>query len=282
MTRQNPGKLLFMATLGTTLLWATGCSACPKDNLEIAGIAPHSTCVTRAYLATLPQVTRDIDGGPDFGGVKMHIAGVYLDVLAKALGAPSSDDLIDAFCTDKYRSHYPAAYIAEHHPILVLTVDGLTPAAWAAKTHQDDPGPYFITYEHFVPSFSVLSHADQPQVPTNVTRLNFSRAAVVFAPITPAGAEPAANYPNGSPAQQGFTIAKQNCLRCHASGSTGGTKSGRSWGQLANIARSRPSYFSRYILSPQAINSQAQMPANLGYDEATRAALTVYFQTLAH
>jgi mono/diheme cytochrome c family protein len=278
MARKMVGKVI----LGLALLGFAGCSACKKDDLEITGISQHSSCLTRAYLGTLPQITREIDGGPDFGGLRMRIGGVYLDVLAKALGAPPNDDLIDAFCTDRYRSHFPAAYIAEHHPILVLTVDGLTPAAWAAKTHQDDPGPYFIAYEHFVPAFSVLSHADQPQIPTNITRLNFSSAAIMFAPITPAGADPAANYPNGSPMQQGFTIAKQNCLRCHASGATGGTKSSRSWSQLANIARSRPSYFSRYILSPQAINSQAQMPANLGYDEATRAALTVYFQTLAH
>jgi mono/diheme cytochrome c family protein len=278
MARQTVGKLL----LGMALLAVAGCSACSKDDLEIAGIGQHSSCLTRAYLATLPQIARDIDGGPDFGGVRMRVGGVYLDVLAKALGAPPNDDLIDAFCTDKYRSHFPAAYVAEHHPILVLTVDGVAPAAWAAKNHQDDPGPYFIAYEDFVPAFSVLSHADQPQVPTNVKRLNFSSAAVMFAPITPAGADPAANYLAGSPVQQGFTIAKQNCLRCHASGATGGTKSSRSWGQLANIARSRPSYFSRYILSPQSMNPQAQMPANLGYDEATRAALTVYFQTLAH
>jgi mono/diheme cytochrome c family protein len=278
MTRQIMATLIF----STILLGAAGCSSCSKDDLEITGIAAHSFCLTRSHLTTLPQVTRDIDGGPDFGGLQMHITGVYLDVLAKALSAPPTADLIDALCTDKYRSHFPAAYIAEHHPILVLTVDGLNPAAWAAKNHQEDPGPYFIAYEHFVPGFKVLSHNDQPQLPTNVKRLNFSRAVLVFAPITPVGTDPAANYPTGSPVQQGFTIAKQNCLRCHASGTTGGTKSGRGWRQLANIARSRPSYFSKYILSPRSVNPQAQMPANLGYDEATRAALTVYFQTLAH
>jgi mono/diheme cytochrome c family protein len=278
MQRQILARLIFSAMLPG----AIGCSACPKDSLEIAGIAARSSCLTRAYLSTLPQITRDIEGGPDFGGLRMHITGVYLDVLAKALGAPPGDDLIDALCTDKYRSHFPAAYIAEHHPILVLTVDGVTPAEWAAKHRQDNPGPYFIAYEHFVPGFKVLSHEDQPQLPTNVKRLNFSRAAVSFAPIAPPDADPTENYPSGSPVQQGFTIAKQNCLRCHASGATGGTKSGRGWGQLANIARSRPSYFARYILNPQSVNPQAQMPANLGYDEATRAALTVYFQTLAH
>ena len=273
MARQRLAKLI----LGVALLGAAGCSACSKDDLEIAGLAPHSSCLTRAYLGSLPQVTRDIDGGPDFGGLKLHITGVSLDVLAKALGAPPTADLIDALCTDKYRAHYPADYTAQHHPILVLSVDGLTPAAWAAKNHQDDPGPYFIAYDRFVPTFKVISHADQPQVPTNVTRLNFSTASATFAPITPS-----ADYRENEPVQQGFTIAKQNCLRCHYSGATGGTKSGRSWSQLANIARSRPSYFSRYILSPQAVNPHAQMPANIGYDEATRAALTVYFQTFAH
>jgi hypothetical protein len=32
--------------------------------------------------------------------------------------------MVVAICEDGYRSNYPAAYLAAHHPVLVLTVDG--------------------------------------------------------------------------------------------------------------------------------------------------------------
>jgi len=131
------------------------------DDLEVTGLPGRgSVYVSRADLARLPQVKATVADDPDYPGVRMHVAGVYLDVLAKALGAPKEDDLIDVLCTDKYRSQYPADYIAAHHPIFVLTVDGMLPVDWAAKTHQDDPGPYYIVYENYVPAFKVLSHAD--------------------------------------------------------------------------------------------------------------------------
>jgi mono/diheme cytochrome c family protein len=270
------------ATLFAAVLFCVlGCSRCPKDKLEIAGLSFKPTCLTPTYLASLPQTTATVSNDPDFPNQTLHISGVTLEALAHALNVPASLDLIDALCSDNYRAHYSAAYIAQHHPILVLTIDSLSPAAWATKTHQDDPGPYLIAYDHFAPSFQVLSHEDQPLLPTNVTRLTFSSAALAFAPITPPGTDPAADYPTGTPVQQSFTIAKQNCLRCHASGRIGGTKSGRSWNQLANIARARPEYFSSYILNPKSLDSRAQMPANVGYDDRTRAALTSYFQTFA-
>lgn len=245
------------------------------DDLEVTGLPGHATAyVSRAEMARLPQVKATVADDPDYAGVTMHVTGVYLDVLAKALGAPKEDDLIDALCTDKYRSHYPADYIAAHHPIFVLTVDDMLPAAWAAKTHQDDPGPYYIVYEHYVPGFKVLSHADQPALPTNVFRLNFSTAAATFGAISPG-----AQYRENEAVQQGFTIARQNCLRCHFSGVVGGKKSGRSWQELSNIARSRPEYFSSYIGDPKSQDPHSQMPGNPQYDAATRAALTSYFAT---
>jgi mono/diheme cytochrome c family protein len=225
-------------------------------------------------MERLPGVTKNLQGDPDLGGVPMRVTGVYLETLASALGAYPTSDLIDILCSDRYRSHFPKEYVAEHHPMLVWKVDGLTPKDWAAKTHHYNAGPYFVTYADFVPSFHVLSHADMPQMPTNIVRINFSTETMTFGPITPTGA-----HVGDAGVQAGFTIAKQNCLRCHYRGAVGGTKSGRDWTALSVWAREQPAYFSKYVLNPRSIEPHSHMAPNPGYSEATRMALVQYFRT---
>lgn len=252
------------------------------DDLEVTGMAsglqPGAVAyVSYADLAKLPQITTTIQNDSNFAdqlsrGVK--ITGIPLDELAKALGVLPGSDLIDALCTDHYRSHYPADYIAAHHPIFALKINGQRPAAWAKLTKEYNPGPYFITHANYVPRYSVLSHQEQAQIPDNIQRINFSTVAATYGPLTPHG-----SYPPDSPVTQGLTIAKQNCLRCHFVNNVGGYKSGRDWRILALLSREQPQYFERYIHNPQSVDSHAHMEGNLGYDPATLAALTSYFQT---
>jgi mono/diheme cytochrome c family protein len=230
--------------------------------------------ITYSDLRTLRQVTVTVRDDLNFPGQTITVTGIYLDVLAHAIGALPSSDLIDTLCTDHYRGHYPATYIAAHKPIFALRINGLPTRKWAAQTHLEDPGPYFITYAHFVPTFQILSHEDKPQTPINITRLNFTTTALTFAAIQPRG-----SFPADSPVQQGFAIAKQNCLRCHNQGPYGGTKAGRDWFALSTWAREQPAFFAAYIHNPQSIEPHTHMPANPAYDAATLAALTAYFQT---
>lgn len=229
-----------------------------------------------ADLLRLPQVSVSVKGDPNFAGQNIRVAGVELDVLARAVGALPGSDLIDALCADQYRSHYPASYIASHHPILALKIDGESTAIWAARTRHQDPGPYFITYAHFIPGYRVLSHEEEIQVPINIARLNFSSTALTFGAIAPRG-----SFPADSPVQQGFAIAKQNCFRCHFQGPFGGTKSGRDWVSLGIWAREQPAFFARYVRDPLSIEPNAHMPGDPEYDAPTLAALTAYFSTFA-
>jgi mono/diheme cytochrome c family protein len=243
------------------------------DDLEITGLASTPAYLTYAQLASLPQVAIHVTNDENFPHPVL-VTGIPLDTLAKALRAPSDDDLIDALCTDDYRAHYPATYIALHHPILALTIDHQRPTPWAARTHQYDPGPYFITHAHFVPTLNVLAHKEQPQIPTNIIRLNFSTTQATYGAIAPRGSTAQ------SPAvQQGFAVAKQNCLRCHNQGPYGGAKAGRDWSALSTWAREQPTFFAAYIHNPQAFEPHAHMPPNPTYDAPTLAALTAYFQT---
>lgn len=229
-----------------------------------------------ADLRRLPLVQTDVVGDTNFRDAgRVRITGVSLDVLAKALDVPEPDSFADAMCSDRYDGHYSAAYRAEHHPILAFQINGESPAAWARRTGQYDPSPFFITHAHFVPAFHVLSHEDKMQVPSNVIALRWSDPAVLNA-IDLTRSERA-----DATVQAGLHIAEQNCLRCHYAGSLGGTKSGRDWKTLGTWAHEQPAYFARYVHNPRAVDAHAQMPANLQYDAATLAALTAYFRLQA-
>jgi hypothetical protein len=74
-------------------------------------------------------------------------------------------------------------------------------------------------------------------------------------------------------------IARQDCFRCHNMGADGGTLSGHSWLELAELASGDGERFRRIIHNPASITPGARMPAHNTYDDATLDALTVYFRT---
>ena len=201
-----------------------------------------------------------------------------LEELARALGASPASDMVVAICDDAYRANYPRAYLAAHHPVLVLEVNGKPPAGWPKDSleHKYDMGPYMISHPGFTPSYKILSHADEPQIPWGVVRIEFSDEKTVFGAIAPRGP-----HAQDRAVQDGFRIAQQNCYRCHNSGPEGGRKSGRAWQSLGALAAKSPGDFTAYIRAPLEKNPQAQMPGNPQYDGATLAALTAYFQTFS-
>lgn len=243
---------------------------------ELAGVPPGSTrYVTLDTLLALPLETYTVNDDPDFApGTK--ISGVALEKLAEMFGAQASSDLVVAICDDKYRSNYSRAYIAAHHPLLVLRVNGEPPAKWPknAETQKYDMGPYMISHAKFTPSFRVLAHSDEAQIPWGVVRLEFRDEKTVMGAIAPRGP-----HAKDETVQQGYRIAQQNCFRCHNAGSEGGQKSGRPWLVLAAWANADPAYFESYVRDPKKMNEHAEMSENRGYDQATVKALREYFAT---
>jgi len=224
----------------------------------------------------LPQVNYTVSDDTNFIG-PTQVSGVPLEELTKHLGAPESD-LVVALCHDQYHANYPRAWIAAHHPLLVLTINGQPPANWPKDSEGRglDLGPYLISHPKFTPSFKILSHADEPQIPWGVVRLEFRNEKIVFGAIAPRG--PRATEPA---VLAGYRIAQQNCFRCHNMGPEGGQKAGRPWLVLSTWATASPEYFAAYVRNPKAKNPQAQMPGNPAYDDATLSALSAYFQTFS-
>jgi mono/diheme cytochrome c family protein len=239
---------------------------------ELTGL-PKGTVRYVRYedLLTLPQETYTVTGDTNFKG-KTEISGVSLTELAKLFGQAAHSDLIVAICYDKYRSNYPSDYLKAHHPILVLKVNGKLRDQWPQSEDGGPLGPYLISHPPFKPSFRILSHEDEPQIPFGVTRLEFRTESVVFGAIQPPG-----KWPPNSPVAQGYVIARQDCFRCHGLYGEGGELASRSWLVLSAWAATDPTQFKQYIHNPQSIQASAKMPAHSDYDQATLDALTAYF-----
>ncbi len=239
---------------------------------DLAGVSPGSTRYVRYEdLLQLPQETYSVSDDSNFRGTT-EISGVALSTLGQILG--QSADMMVAICYDHYRTNYPADYLSAHHPLLVLRINGKERDHWPASAEGGSMAPYLISHPVFKPSFKVLSHEDEPQIPYGVTRIEFRREAEVFGPIRPHG-----DWPADSPVEQGYVIARQDCFRCHNMGSEGGTMGGHSWSQLAAIARFDATRFQYTIRDPQSVKPGAKMPAHKDYDDATLHALTEYFRT---
>lgn len=246
--------------------------------LDAAGATKSTVFLSRDYLATLPQTSfalKPDSNFPELPATGARITGVDLNVLIHSI-APSS--ALVAVCRDGYISPFPRQALLDHHPILVYALDGLPIHQWAINHNTYDPGPYFVTYANFVPSFHILAHEDFAQHPAEILQIKLLPPDSLFSGITPPNV---AQLPPDSPILDGFRIAQQNCVRCHQSGATGGTKAHDTWQQLAEIAETRPEFFAAWTHNPQAIDPHDGMPPNLKYDQATLKALTRYFQTFA-
>jgi mono/diheme cytochrome c family protein len=244
----------------------------------LAGMPPESTrYVTREELLALPQVSFTVSGDTNFT-FPTKIRGVQLEELARAFGASPASDMVVAICDDKYRANYPQSYMLAHHPVLVLEVNGKPPAGWPkdSEEHKFNMGPYMISNPKFQPSYKVLSHSDEAQIPWGVVRIEFREEKLVFGAIDPRGP-----HSQDHEVKDGFRIAQQNCFRCHNSGHEGGQKSGLSWEVLAAFAEASPQNFADYVRAPRSKNPQAQMPGNPQYDDETLAALAAYFRTFS-
>jgi cytochrome c2 len=196
--------------------------------------------------------------------------------LAHLIGKAPKDLLIVAICYDKYRANYPPDYLATHHPLLVLRINGQPREHWPPSEYGGSMKPYLISHPFFRPAFKVLSHEDEPQVPFGVVRIELRTESEVFGAI-----RPGANGRENEQVQEGFIIARQDCFRCHNMGAEGGTMAGRTWSKLAQIANDDGRRFRQIIRNPASVNPGAKMPAHAGYDDATLNALTAYFKTFA-
>jgi hypothetical protein len=244
---------------------------------DIPGLPSGSVrYITYDQLRHLPQTSFHVTDDYNFHGHPTDITGIPLNDLLRTLNIPDKDTLVAAICDDGYEAHYTSDYRHAHSPILVLQLNGKSLAQNARTSDDGIYGPYLISHAAFKPRYHVLAHAEEAQIPNGLLELRFLKEGPVFDSIRPHG-----KFADDSAQMQGYTIAQQNCFRCHNEGAYGGSKSGRSWSALAKIAAADPAGFAAYIKDPQSQDPSAVMPANPEYDGPTLHALTAYFQTFA-
>lgn len=279
---QNTGAIAAAhKPLSARLAWKRSSPLDLEIGGDLFGLLPHefhnTRYITREQLLALPQVNFTVTSDANFNG-PTEISGLPLDQLIEALfPEPDKSILVVAICSDKYQAHYPKDYIAAHHPVLVLKINGKDPAEWPkAPGGYFNMGPYVISSADFKPSFKILSYEDEPQIPWGVVRLDFRTEAKVLLAIQP-------RMPGAvsREEQDGFRIAQQNCFRCHNSELEGGMKAFVSWNELATLATLSPGTFQAYIHDPKSKTPNPAMPGFPNYDEATLRALTKYFQTFS-
>ncbi len=204
----------------------------------LAGLPPEATrYISRDELLAMPQASFTVTDDMNFTG-PTKIGGVKLEDLAMRFGASPAANLVVAICDDGYRAIYPHNYLAAHHPVLVLEVNGQGPAGWpkAAEDSGSRMGPYMISNPRFTPSFRILSHTDEAQIPWGVVRIEFREEKLVLGAIEPRGVRA-----QDRRVRDGFRIAQQNCFRCHNTGSEGGEQESETHGRLsAHLRRRRP------------------------------------------
>jgi mono/diheme cytochrome c family protein len=270
------GMTVGMAALKTPQRLVLQLARQASSDLEIGGSLQgvpqgQTRFVSYQSLLSLPQETYTVTDDSNFGQTQ-QITGIPLAELPTLLGAQAGASMVIAICDDNYAAHYPASYVSAHHPLLVLKVNGLKPDHWPLGVDQLPMGPYMVSHPSYKPSFRVLSHDDEAQVPWGIVRLDLRREQEVYAPIQPQGASA-----NDTVVQQGYAIARQNCFRCHNRSGEGGQKSSYSWGHLAHKAVTDPTFFNAYVRTPKQLNAQSQMAASPQYDDATLSALRRYF-----
>jgi hypothetical protein len=247
-----------------------------SSDLELAGNIRGIPGDETRFLSRedLLAISQQMTIAPDDGNfhVSTTVRGVRLEDLARALGAPAGDMVI-AICKDKYRGHYRQSYLAAHHPVLVLELDGKALSDLPEDREGGDPGPYLIAHASFPRTAKDPVGIDEPQIPWGVVRLDFRDEETVLDSIKPR----IANLQQAI----GYGIAEQNCFRCHNNGAEGGLKSGVTWTVLAALAANSPQFFTEYVRDPKSKNPKTQMAANPGYDDATMSALIAYFKGFA-
>jgi hypothetical protein len=243
---------------------------------DLAGVPRGATRFVRyADLLRLPQERFTAARDTNFTR-PVALTGISLDRMPMLLRAAPDAQMITALCDDGYKSSYPVSYLQVHHPLLVLRIGGRSAQHWPRASDGSLMGPYMISHRSFTPAFQVLSHADEPQIPYGVIRLDVRRESAVYQGIEPLGLDADART-----VQQGFTIARQNCFRCHNQGAEGGHKANRSWELVARRSVADPQFFDQQVRQPKSMNLLSQMPGNSTYDEATLAALRAYFRPFA-
>lgn len=229
-----------------------------KDlEIVIEGESPASIrqFITREFLESLPHEFRPFTFTQKADPLAAKV--VFLTSIFKALKIEPGEYGLLVNCGDQYQSNFGPTAFDSQKPYLVLEIDGLPTAEWAASKNNPDWGPYIIG----IADERNLKDPGGKQ-PWGVTQLILQPKATYLESLH-------AHWPNplSERGQAGRTLFIDNCLNCHALDETvGGHVSNRTVQILAAHAKSNPAYIRQMIYEPEkAFPDGIRMPAMLHY-----------------
>ena len=250
----------------------------PTD-LEVAGFPGIPEGASRFLswdqVAALPGV-RSLEDTTDWLDTPQKLEILPLEALWQALGREESSDALVADCADGYQSHFPASYLDEGKPFLILRINGLKPEDWPRGPLSFWPGPFVISVSSkLAPEAAADRHASHKR-PFAVARLS----AVNWATFTSGlGATAAAGAP--PPVARGRDLYLLNCASCHnVDNRLGGSFAQRQTVILAVFARTMPDYFNNYVRNPTSVRPDSRMPASPFYLDSEIQSLRAFLTSL--
>jgi cytochrome c2 len=186
-------------------------------------------------------------------------------------------DTLIAYCYDGYIAYFPADYIAQYEPYLVMSLSGREPGNLNLDG-SPELGPFYITMTARPEAGSRDLPDPDNKRPFGVFRIEIGSEQALLGPLS------RVSMPQLTlQLKQGREYWLNNCMSCHAwnKDGFGGILSNRTAEVLAIHARFNKNYFHNYIKDPTTMITDVKMPKHPHYDyeaiESIRAFLRQQF-----
>jgi len=238
----------------------------------LAGVPAGSTrYLAWTDLAALPRTRLTL--ADQVGPGERELTVVFLADLWAALPRDKTADTLLAACADGYASVFPADFIRDYRPFLILEIDGRGPDQWPPPGLKLNPGPHLIGVSSAVaPAVAQLTDAGHKR-PWRIVTLEVARYAERFAGFY------RGPWAKPSPAvAAGRELWIHSCASCHTgpADTFGGTKGDRPFALMtAHAARNAP-YLTLYVRNPADFVPTAKMQPHPHYTDAQLDALVAF------
>lgn len=264
-TRQRHVRGLMMKLLGILLYcWAFAVAAEPVLTTVHSG---QSRSWTLAQLQQQLPVQEVRLHDPSYNQLKNYRGFLFNDLLQKTGFPPlQDDDTLVLTASDGYAPTLSAAQLHQQQAVLVFAEAGQADFSFTPLQQGKEmlsPAPFYLVWPW---AGKAAEHFAWPYQLVKIELLPFRER---YADVIPAIEAP-------PPVQRGFTLFKQNCLKCHSINLQGGVL-----GPELNAPKNITEYWQlhdlkAFIKNPPSYRYQSKMPAFAHFSDADIDAILAY------
>lgn len=248
--------------------WVWTSAAEPVLTTVYSGNSQRWTLAQLQQQLPVQQVSLD---DPSYQQQKSYRGFLFNDLLQKA-GFPvlDSDDTLVLTASDGYAPTLTAAQLQQHQAMLVFAEAGKPDFEFTPLQQGKgmvSPAPFYLVWPG---AGKEAAHYAWPYQLVKIELIRFSDRYAQVLPVKSASAQ----------VQQGFTLFKQNCLKCHSINLQGGVL-----GPELNAPKNVTEYWQihdlrAFIRNPESYRYQSKMPAFSHFSDADIDAVLAYLQQM--